>query len=67
MEAGRYHLYVSHACPWSSYALQVLKLKGLEDSISYSSTKPEWGPVAKDSKSQGWLFEELFDDMDSKN
>ena len=40
IEAGRYHLYVSHACPWSSYALQILKLKGLEDSISYSATNP---------------------------
>ena len=44
------------ACPWSCYALQVLQLKGLDQFISHSSTKPEWGPI--DSKrTKGWLFD----------
>ena len=30
-EAGRYHLYVSLACPWASRALIFRSLKGLED------------------------------------
>ena len=32
--AGRYHLYVSLACPWASRTLIFRKLKGLEDAIA---------------------------------
>ena len=35
-EAGRYHLYISHACPWAHRALIFRKLKGLEELISLS-------------------------------
>ncbi|PTD01307.1 Ubiquitin-activating enzyme E1 1 [Fusarium culmorum] len=35
-EKGRYHLYVSYACPWACRTLIARKLKGLEDFISYS-------------------------------
>ena len=35
-EAGRYHLYVSLACPWAHRALIMRKLKGLEEAISLS-------------------------------
>jgi hypothetical protein len=31
--AGRYHLYVSYACPWASRCLAFLKLKGLDHAI----------------------------------
>lgn len=33
-ESGRYHLYVSYACPWAHRSLIMRKLKGLEDVIS---------------------------------
>ena len=35
-EAGRYHLYVSLACPWAHRTLILRKLKRLEDAISVS-------------------------------
>lgn len=35
-EKGRYHLYVSHACPWANRTMIFRKLKGLEDFISVS-------------------------------
>ena len=33
-EAGRYHLYVSWACPWAHRTILMRKLRGLEDVIS---------------------------------
>ncbi|XP_078482198.1 glutathionyl-hydroquinone reductase YqjG-like [Ciona intestinalis] len=35
-ESGRYHLYVSLACPWAHRTLISRKLKGLENVISYT-------------------------------
>src|SRR5690606_1590968 len=35
-EAGRYHLYVSLACPWAHRTLIFRTIKGLEDMISLS-------------------------------
>lgn len=40
-ESGRYHLYVSLACPWAHRALIFRTLKGLEDHISVSVVHPE--------------------------
>lgn len=39
-EAGRYHLFVSYACPWAHRAMVFRKLKGLEDLISLSAVQP---------------------------
>ncbi|KAF8348534.1 glutathione S-transferase [Amanita rubescens] len=48
-ETGRYHLYVSYACPWATRTLIMRKLKGLEDIISLSIVSPRMGP-------EGWPF-----------
>jgi putative glutathione S-transferase len=48
-EAGRYHLYVSLACPWAHRTLILRKLKKLEDAISVSIVDPFMGD-------QGWAF-----------
>jgi putative glutathione S-transferase len=47
--AGRYHLYVSYACPWAHRTLIFRKLKALEDMISLSVVHPFMGP-------NGWTF-----------
>jgi len=39
-EAGRYQLYIAHACPWAHRTLIFRALKGLEDVISVSFVEP---------------------------
>lgn len=40
-ESGRYHLFVSLACPWAHRALIFRKLKKLEQAIGVTIVKPE--------------------------
>lgn len=49
-EAGRYHLYVSLACPWAHRTLIFRKLKGLEEMISLSVVNPLM-------REHGWTFD----------
>lgn len=39
-QSGRYHLYVSLACPWAHRTLLIRQLKGLEDHIAISVVHP---------------------------
>ncbi|MBL4915750.1 glutathione S-transferase family protein [Szabonella alba] len=48
-ESGRYHLYVSYACPWAHRALIFRAIKGLEPHIGVSVVHPEM-------LSDGWTF-----------
>lgn len=51
-EAGRYHLYISHACPWAHRTAIFRKLKQLEDVISLSVVSYHMG-------AEGWTFDAL--------
>ncbi len=50
-EPGRYHLYISWACPWAHRTAIVRKLKGLEKVVSLSVVDP-----VRDGR--GWAFRE---------
>ncbi len=52
-ESGRYHLYISLACPWAHRTLIFRKLKGLEEHIGLSVVHPHMGP-------KGWHFDDSF-------
>ncbi|MEE2760740.1 MAG: glutathione S-transferase family protein [Pseudomonadota bacterium] len=48
-ERGRYHLYVTHNCPWAYRTMMFRKLKGLEDLISVAVG-------GSTDKKEGWTF-----------
>ncbi len=52
-ESGRYHLYVSYACPWAHRTLIFRAIKGLTDHITISAVHP-------DMLSDGWTFDSDF-------
>ena len=57
VEAGRYHLYVSYACPWAHRTLVVRALRGLTHAVSVSVVHPFMGD-------DGWTFETSYDGAD---
>jgi glutathionyl-hydroquinone reductase len=53
-DSGRYHLYVSHACPWAHRTLIFRALKGLEEHVTVDVVHPF---MSED----GWSFDADFD------
>jgi len=51
-EAGRYHLYVSWACPWAHRTIIVRKLKALENAVGMTVVDP-----IRDDR--GWAFRDV--------
>ena len=49
-EAGRYHLYVAHACPWAHRTLIYRAIKKLEGAITVAYSVPG-------IRAQGWTFQ----------
>jgi putative glutathione S-transferase len=49
-EAGRYHLYISLACPWASRTNMARSLKGLTEVVGMSIVHP-------DMLEHGWMFD----------
>ncbi len=50
-QAGRYHLYISHACPWAHRTMIVRHLKGLEELIDFTAVSP-------DMLTEGWQYDQ---------
>ncbi|EEH42010.1 glutathione S-transferase Gst3 [Paracoccidioides lutzii Pb01] len=59
-EKGRYHLYVSYACPWAHRTLIVRKLKGLEDIIPFTAVHWHLGDM-------GWRFATPEENLPGEN
>jgi putative glutathione S-transferase len=51
-ERGRYHLYVSWACPWAHRTIIMRRLKGLEPVVTMSAVDP-----IRDER--GWAFRDV--------
>jgi putative glutathione S-transferase len=54
-EPGRYHLFVSHNCPWAHRTIIFRQLKKLDDVISMS--------VADRPKTEGWAYSQVIDEF----
>lgn len=60
-QAGRYHLYVSLACPWACRTVIIRTLKGLEAAIGMTVVDPVrdergWRFTAQPDPVNGWAF-----------
>ena len=64
-QSGRYHLYISNACPWANRCSAVREMKGLESTITMSIVHPTWqySRPGQDGHS-GWCFKDPENDSD---
>jgi putative glutathione S-transferase len=59
-ESGRYHLYISLACPWANRCNTLINMKGLENCIGVSVVHPVWQRTRPENDTDlhcGWKFE----------
>jgi len=62
-ESGRYHLYISYACPWAHRTLITRNLKGLQDHIGLSIVHPTWQKTRPEKDEHaGWVFRSETDE-----
>ncbi|KIN00573.1 hypothetical protein OIDMADRAFT_165197 [Oidiodendron maius Zn] len=61
-ESGRYHLYVSYACPWAHRTLIMRNLKGLQSIIDFTSV--HW---YMDLGGIGWRFAKADEKLSGEN
>lgn len=59
-EANRYHLYISHACPWAHRTAIFRQLKGLQDLVSLSVVQPLM-------REHGWVLGEGGDPINHRS
>uniref|UniRef100_A0A804N3L6 Glutathione S-transferase family protein n=2 Tax=Zea mays TaxID=4577 RepID=A0A804N3L6_MAIZE len=59
---GRYHLYISYACPLASRCLAFLKLKGLDHAIGVTVVKPIFERTKESDEHRGWVFPAAADE-----
>lgn len=58
-EPGRYHLFISHACPWANRCNAVRVLKGLEEIVGLTVVHPTWQrtrPNEPEDVHCGWVM-----------
>jgi putative glutathione S-transferase len=60
-EAGRYHLYVSWACPWAHRTIIARVIKGLQDVVGFTAVDPVrdergWAFTPEPDPVNGWAF-----------
>lgn len=60
-EAGRYHIFLSEACPWCTRTEIMLRLKGLTEAISISYVHPIFQYI-EGYDAKGWVFNEEVPD-----
>jgi putative glutathione S-transferase len=61
LEAGRYHLYVSWACPWAHRTIIARVIKGLQDVVGLTAVDPVrddrgWAFTPEADPINGWAF-----------
>jgi putative glutathione S-transferase len=68
VQPGRFHLYISLACPWACRCYATLKLKGIStDVVPVHVVQPVWGVVDAETGGKSWVFGkkgELFAGVD---